>query len=68
MQKKVQVKPENPESLSESAREPPDFFMIQGLFAVLESLSAFLLVLIFFSCCVDIIAGRTQSHNNYISV
>ena len=41
------LEPENPESLSESARDPPDFIM-RGLFAVLEWLSAFLLVLILF--------------------
>lgn len=38
-------KPENPESLSDSTWEPPDF-MIRGLLTVLEWLSAFLLVLI----------------------
>ena len=48
------LKPENPESLSESAWEPPDF-MMRGLFAGLEWLSAFLLVLIFSP------AGRTTS-------
>lgn len=32
---KSKLEPENPESLSESARDPPDF-MMRGLFAVLE--------------------------------
>lgn len=43
---KSKVKPENPESLSESARESPDF-SIWGLFDAFEWLSTFLLVLIF---------------------
>lgn len=57
MKKSKEVEPENPESLSESPREPPDF-MMRGLFAALEWLSAFLLVLISFPAALTMSLAR----------